>query len=183
MTSSIKQLILDNQRKYYSCHDEQWRHQRNKVRDTIYDRNKYFYRGKVQHLRSSDPRKWWNIINKISGRSGGTTSLSYDDEAGNVISGANLAARLNKFYISVTSDLSPLDTSTLPAFLPAQYELPLIRPWEVCNKLLCLSPFKAIVTAFSAAGARPSNSTPLYRNGRSLTLVSHKEQNSGRSFS
>lgn len=90
---------------------------------------------------------------------------------------------LQDFYISVTSDLSPLDTSTLPAFLPAQYELPLIRPWEVCNKLLCLSPFKAIVTAFSAAGARPSNSTPLYRNGRSLTLVSHKEQNSGRSFS
>ena len=133
MTSSIKQLILDRQRTYYSCHDEQWRHQRNKVRDAIY----------IKKINISIEGKF-NISGLVIHTNGGTTSLSYDDEAGNVISGANLAARLNQFYISVTPDLSSLDTSTLPAFLPAQYELPLIRSWEVCNKLPCLSPFKAI---------------------------------------
>lgn len=52
--------------------------------------------------------------------------------------------RLNKFYISVTSDISPLDACMLPAFLPAQEELPVIRPSEVCKNLLNISPFKAI---------------------------------------
>ena len=43
-----------------------------------------------------------------------------DNEAGNVISGNNLAKRLNEFYISTTSDLSLLDLRNLPAFLPAE---------------------------------------------------------------
>ena len=114
------------------------------MRDAINQRKKDFYQEKVQHLRTSDPRKWWNIVNKISGKSSNSTSISYEDEAGNVISGANLAMRLNKFYISVTSDISPLDASMLPAFLPAQEELPVIRPSEVYKKLLNISPFKAI---------------------------------------
>ena len=58
-----------------------------------------------------------------------------DNEAGNVISGNNLAKRLNEFYISTTSDLSLLDLRNLTAFLPAQNELPKIRPGEVCRKL------------------------------------------------
>lgn len=146
MTSSIKQLILDRQRAYHSGRHDQWKHLRNKVRRTITQRKEVFYREKAHHFRTGNPRKWWNIINKMSGRASGTTSICYEDETGNVISGTNLATRLNKFYISVSSDLSPLDNSTLPAFLPAQYELPVIRPSEVRKKLSNLGLFKAIGT-------------------------------------
>ena len=44
-----------------------------------------------------------SLINKISGRSANSTQISYEDEGGNVISGNNLAKRVNKFYISTTS--------------------------------------------------------------------------------
>jgi hypothetical protein len=114
------------------------------VRKTILQRKETFYREKVHNLKGTNPRKWWNIINKISGRSVNSTPISYEDEAGNVMSGINLANRLNKFYISATSDLLSLDRSNLPAYLPAQYELPEIRPSEVCKKLSEMNTFKSV---------------------------------------
>ena len=38
----------------------------------------------------------------------------------------------------------PLDSISLPAFLPAQHELPIIRTPEVCKKLSKINPLKAI---------------------------------------
>ena len=58
------------------------------------------------------------------------------------MSGLELSNRLNNFFVSVTSDVPALDYLTLPAFLPAPDELPVIRPAEVYKKLLRLSPFK-----------------------------------------
>ena len=49
------------------------------------------------NLKDANPCRWWNIINKISGRSANVTPISYEDAAGNVISGNNLAKRLNEF--------------------------------------------------------------------------------------
>ena len=59
------------------------------------------------------------------------------------MSGLELANRLKNYFVSVTSDDPALDYLTLPAFLPAPEELPVIRPTEVYKKLLRLSPFKA----------------------------------------
>ena len=143
MTSSIKQLIVERQRAYYLGTREQFKHIKNKVRKAIAERKETFYRENVCN-RSSNPRRWWNLINKLSGRSTNTTTLCYEDEDGNVISGLNLATRLNKFYISVASDILPLDNATLPAFLPAQQELPTISTFEVCGKLSKLNPRKTI---------------------------------------
>ncbi len=61
--------------------------------------------------------------------------INYEDEAGNVMSGVNLAERLNKFYISATSDLLPLDRNN---------ELPDIRSSVVCKKLSEMNPFKSV---------------------------------------
>ncbi len=144
MTSSIKLLILNRQRAFHSGMNERWKHLRNKVRKTILQRKETFYRETAHNLKGTNPRKWWNIINKISGRSANSTPISYEDEAGNVMSGINLAERLNKFYISATSDLLPLDRSNLPAYLPAQYELPEIRSSEVCKKLSEMNVFKSV---------------------------------------
>ena len=130
-TSSIKLLILNRKRAFHSGMNDRWKHLRNKVRQTILQRKETFYREKVHNLKDTNPRKRWNIINKISGRSVNSTPISYEDEAGNVMSGINLAKRLNKFYISARSDLLPLDRSNLPVYLPAQYELPEIRSSEV----------------------------------------------------
>ena len=50
--------------------------------------------------------------------------LWYPDVNGNIISGKTFATRLNNFFISVTSDLQPLDTSKLLAFLPSLEQPP-----------------------------------------------------------
>ena len=144
MTSLIKQLIPDRQRAYRTGNKELWKHLRNKVCKVIFQRKEAFCKENVHHLWSSNPRKWGNIINKMSNRSSGATSISYEDENGNVISGPGLATRLNKFHISVASDLSPLDTNLLPAYLPSEYELPVIRSTKVCRRLLEVNPFKSM---------------------------------------
>lgn len=61
--------------------------------------------------------------------SGGTSAISYEVD-NKVMSGLELANRLNNLFISVTSDVLALDYLTLPAFLPAPDELPVIRPTE-----------------------------------------------------
>ncbi len=93
---------------------------------------------------TNPPQVVETLLIKISGRSANSTPISYEDEAGNVMSGINLAERLNKFYISATSDLLPLDRSNLPAYLPAQYELPEKRSSEVCKKLSEMNAFKSV---------------------------------------
>ena len=142
MTSRIKQLILERQRVFYSNRNGRWKELRIKVRDEIAAREKAFYSEKVSYLKNTDPRKWWSLVNRLSGKSSGASAISY--EVGNkVLSGLELANRLNNFFVSVTSDVPALDYLTLPAFLPAPDQLPVIRPTKVYKKLLRLSPFKA----------------------------------------
>ena len=50
---------------------------------------------------------------------------------------------LNHFFLSVNEDVPTLDLSKLPAYLPAADQLPIIHPYQVCKKLLCLNSFKA----------------------------------------
>ena len=142
MTSRIKQLILERQRVFHSNRNGRWKELRIRVRDEIAAREKAFYSEKVSYLKNTDPRKWWSLVNRLSGKSSGASAISYEVD-NKVLSGLELANRLNNFFVSVTSDVPALDYLTLPAFLPAPDQLPVIRPTEVYKKLLRLSPFKA----------------------------------------
>ena len=55
-------------------------------------------------------------MNKLAGKASSPNELSYTDEEGRIISGATLATRLNEFFVSVISDIKPLDTSALPCY-------------------------------------------------------------------
>ena len=142
MTSRIKQLILERQRVFHSNRNGRWKELHIRVRDEIAAREKAFYSEKVSYLKNTDPRKWWSLVNRLSGKSSGASAISYEVD-NKVLSGLELANRLNNFFVSVTSDVPALDYLTLPAFLPAPDQLPVIRPTEVYKKLLRLSPFKA----------------------------------------
>ena len=87
-------------------------------------------------LITSDPRSWWSLVSKLAGKSSTDSELCYPDEHGNIISGKTLATRLNSYFISVTSDIQPLDTAALPAFLPSPDQPPTITSSAVCRKLL-----------------------------------------------
>ena len=47
-----------------------------------------------------------------------------------------LVNSLNQFYVSVNTDIPPLDSNILPAFLPAEAGVLTVQPHEVCKKLL-----------------------------------------------
>ena len=49
------------------------------------------------------------------------------------------------FFVSIASDLSPLNRKSLPAFLPSQFESPEISCWEVYCRLRNLQLHKASV--------------------------------------
>ena len=143
MSAEIKSLILERQRAYHSGSNDRWRLLRNKVRIAICKRKKEFFARKVMSLKTSDPRSWWSLVSKLAGKSFTDSELCYPDGHGNIISGKTLATRLNSYFISVTSDIQPLDTAALPAFLPSPDQPPTITTSAVCRKLLGLSAYKA----------------------------------------
>ena len=104
-------------------------------------------------LKTSDPRSWWSLVSKLAGKSSTNSELCYPEEQGNIISGKTLATRPNCYFISVTSDIQPLDTAALPAFLPLPDQPPTITTSAVCRKLLGLSAYKA--SGLDGIPARP----------------------------
>ena len=82
-------------------------------------------------------------MSKLAGKSSTDSELSYPDEHGNIISGKTLATRLNSYFISVTSDIQPVDFAALPAYLPSPERPPTITTSAVCRKLLGRSAYKA----------------------------------------
>ena len=143
MSAEIKSLILERQCAYRSGSTEKWRHLRNKVRIVICKRKKEFYARKVQNLKTSDPKSWWSLVNKLAAKSSTGPKLNYPDEEGDIISGKTLANHLNSYFISVISDIQPLDTAALLAYLPLPGQPPSITISAVRSKLLGLGVYKA----------------------------------------
>ena len=112
MTSRIKQFILERRRAFHSNRNGRWRELRTRVRDEIAARKKAFYSEKLSYLKK--------CASAISYRSTIKYYHAWSWQMG-----------LTTFFVSVTSDVPVLDYLTLPAFLPASEELPVIRPTEV----------------------------------------------------
>ena len=62
---------------------------------------------------------------------------------GETLNDEQLASALNEFYVSVNADIPTFDVNLLPAFLPANDAFLSVQPYEVCQKLLALQPYKA----------------------------------------
>ena len=138
----LKLMIKDRQRAFHSGNAPAWCSLKYKVQQEIAKRKKSFYKNKVQHPKNDDCCKWWNIINKMSGRSAKPSFFSLERD-GKTMCQQELVNSLNQFYISVNADIPPLDSNILPAFLPAEAGVLTVQPREVCKKLLAIKPSKA----------------------------------------
>ena len=54
------------------------------MRMAMCKRKKEFFARKVKSLKTSDPRSWWSLVNKLAGKSSTDSELSYPDEHGNL---------------------------------------------------------------------------------------------------
>ena len=68
MTPALKRLIYQRQKVFHSGNLDLWRHYGLKVRNDIGVKKLAYYSLKVQHLKSSDSRKWWDCVNQMSGK-------------------------------------------------------------------------------------------------------------------
>ena len=146
ITPEIKNLIKDRLKPFHSNNTPPppplWRLLKNKVQLEIAEKKKSFYRNNVNHLKSSDTRQWWKMVNKMSGKPEKIRSSSLERD-GIILNGESLASALNELSVSVNSDIPPLDKDSLPAFLLSRNDIPIIQPYEVCDKLCALQTYKA----------------------------------------
>ena len=142
ITSSIKQLIKNRQNAFHRGDTAQWQRLKRKVQSEIEHRKKEFYKNKIKHLRKDDCWKWWQAVNKLSGKSSRNSNFMFERD-GYILSDLKLVNSINNFYTSVNADIPPLDYSELPAFLPAFGTSPLIESYQVYEKLRSLQSFKS----------------------------------------
>jgi hypothetical protein len=76
VTSTMKNLIKTRQKAFHDGNLRLWRNLRNKVQHAISMRKKSFYNTKARQLKKNDNRKWWTIINKLSGKAVKNKSFS-----------------------------------------------------------------------------------------------------------
>ena len=136
MTPTLKKLINLRQKAFYSGNKDLWHHYRAKVRNDIMLKKRSYYENKVKQLKYSDPKKWWDCINQLSGKKKPTFNNINIVKDGVTLSGMDLAQALNVHFLSVNDDLPNLDPSLLPAYLPAPEPIPSITPEDICAKML-----------------------------------------------
>ena len=74
----------------------------------------------------------------MSGKPEKTKSFSLERN-GETLNDEQLASALNEF----NADIPTFDANSLPAFLPANDAFLSVQPYEVCQKILALQPYKA----------------------------------------
>ena len=96
----------------------------------------------MKHLRKSNARKWWKIVNNMARKPGKRSSFNFKyDEI--ILDQTEVVNNLNMFYASVNNDVPTFDITKLPSFLPAAEPPPKLQPHEVCKKLLSIRVFKS----------------------------------------
>ena len=141
MTPMLKQLIIQRQRAFHSGNRAVWLHHRDKVQREISSQRMYYAR-KIQNLKNSNPRQWWNYIKQITGKEKSTPNFDITSD-GVSMSDLELCGKLNEHFLSASADLPPLDLGNLPAYLPALEPPPSISIAQVCSKLLKIKAFKS----------------------------------------
>ena len=143
ITGHIKQLIKERQRAFHTGDAHLWRQYRRMVQLEIKIKKNNFYTKKIQNLKKGDVRQWWHIIDTMSGRQKNQLQFTIERD-GHLLSEADLVESLNEFFVSVASDIPPLDILNLPTFLPTAFPPPTVHPHEVCSKLVKLQTNKAM---------------------------------------
>ena len=140
ITPEMKNLIKKRQTAFTQKKTYLWRFLRNKVKYSIRQAKKSFYKDRLENLKTQDPSGWHKGIQLITNKVRqcpiiNAPGISQDDEKA-------IAEEINKTFASVSQSRPPLDHSALPAFLPANPP-PQIHVWEVYKELSKLNARKS----------------------------------------
>ncbi|XP_078594556.1 uncharacterized protein LOC144872371 [Branchiostoma floridae x Branchiostoma japonicum] len=132
MSPAIKSLIRARQQAFAREDLATWKLLRNKVQRKINDSKKSYYNNKIKALKKEHAAQWHKEIKAMANM--GRNDPIINIEGLSPSDHRATADEINKTLAAVIQSLPPLDTSLLPAYLPAQ-EAPSIKPWEIYQKL------------------------------------------------
>ena len=146
VTPFIKSLIRDRQKAFKKRNNTLWKHLRNKVAQAISLAKKNYYNTRIKREKLNNPSAWYRHIKILTnGKQDHIPIMIPGIDFQNDQYSKQAANAINNFFVSIASDLSPLNRKLLPAFLPSQFESPEISCWEVYYKLRKLQLHKASV--------------------------------------
>ncbi|XP_063969538.1 uncharacterized protein LOC135157541 [Lytechinus pictus] len=138
ITTKIKALIALQQA--FPAGSNRWKELRNKINRLIKKAKSEFYVGRVRRMKGSNPSQWHRNIKSMAGTKPKPPVIK--DEGINESDTTRTAKMINRFFVSIAEDISRLDLTDLPAYLPS-LPLPTIQPWDVYQELQHLSRRKA----------------------------------------
>ncbi|KAI8522201.1 hypothetical protein Bbelb_019550 [Branchiostoma belcheri] len=132
MTPALKAMILKRQKVFKEQNVPEVRRLRNKIANTICMLKKNFYKTKVKHLRTADPKKWYKAIKDMAGKNG---ELQIDVPGVPSSSPKAVADAINAHLSAASQQHAPLQPQELPAYLPAPAPPPTVSFWDMWHRL------------------------------------------------
>jgi hypothetical protein len=151
ITPAYKELIKSRQKAFFQKNYKLYRRLRNRANRESKNLKSAFLEHKLEQLeRNPDPKKWWDTVKQIAGypKKKYFSSLVLGDQ---VVSGKQLAEKINEAFVSVTRDIPPLSPIPSPdtqlqsdyTTIPTEY---IIREEDIYYKLSSISSSKAAGT-------------------------------------
>ena len=147
MTAEVKTAINERQRAFGDGDKPRWRHLRNKVIRSIARAKENYYNKRVRNLKTSNPSAWYRQIKVLTQGSTGSPPISIPGLDQNSVDPVKAANAINDHFLSIASDLPPLNRKMLPAFLPSPCVCPGVQQWDVYQHLKSLNLQKAGTTS------------------------------------
>jgi hypothetical protein len=144
VTVQFKDLLIERHKAFKSGNTILYKQLRNKANRMNRSLRSAFYQSKVEELKCTNSKKWWNGVKQLTGQAI-TSGNELSGLANNLCDGDNtqLANLINEFFQSVSADLPKLDKSRLPPrsdHIPDKY---IISVLDVEKQLMKLDISKA----------------------------------------
>ena len=140
ITPEIKLLIKKRQKAFGQKKMHLWRFLRNKVARLIDRSKKFYYKDRIQNLKTCDPAGWHKGIQVITNKKQQSPLISApgiqqsDEKA--------IAEAINQNFASVSKSRPPISLKDLPAYLPSRPP-PQIHVWDMYKELSKLNARKS----------------------------------------
>ena len=141
ITPEIKDAIKKRQRAWAKGNNHSYKIHRNRVIKLSKSGCRRFYNDKVNHMRDTNPKKWWDNIKLLSGlfKPATLTNITVN---GTILRDTDLANAINESFCNVASDITPLEFTPIPVTqIPDEYS---ISPDEVGRSLSTIQERKSI---------------------------------------
>lgn len=129
ITPEIKVLIRRRQKAYYNKLTVEWKRLQYRVIVSINKAKREYYSKRFQRLKKNNPPSWYREVRVLTGNN--RDHLPIRIPGVNQNDSVLIANAINDHFVSIASDLVPLNLASLLAYLPSPASCPKVSPWDV----------------------------------------------------